>query len=249
MASPSGADQMPGSSRLANRYSPRSVSRKAWSAGVTTSRTISRIRSRSASDATLTIEGTIAWSIGTASIRSIWAMVRSVTIRGAVRPGGHPVAEELGVRGHVRGVGVQPRDERLEPLGRVGRLELGQLGEQLLGTAHLVHDPQLLEVLLVLLEVEGRDDHEHVPRDPGLGGEAVDRDGGRLLGGPLHQRAERGPAVRSRIGEAVRVARVAVDGRDGRLELEHGLPVAAGQVVDGRGERIGRCHGGVVLLV
>ena len=86
MESPSGADQMPGSSRLANRYSPRSVSRKAWSAGTTTSRTISRIRSRSASDATLTIEGTIAWSIGTASIRSIWAMVRSVTMRGAVRP-------------------------------------------------------------------------------------------------------------------------------------------------------------------
>ena len=54
--------------------------------GHTTSRTTSRIRSRSASDATLTIEGTIAWSIGTASIRSIWAMVRSVTMRGAVRP-------------------------------------------------------------------------------------------------------------------------------------------------------------------
>ena len=68
---------------------------------------------------------------------------------------GHAVAEELGVRGHERGVGVQPRDERLEPLGRVGRLELGQLGQQLLGAAHLVDDPQLLEVLVVLLEVEG----------------------------------------------------------------------------------------------
>ena len=56
------------------------------SAGITTSRTISRMRSRSASDATLTIEGMIASSIGTASIRSIWAIVRSVTIRGAVRP-------------------------------------------------------------------------------------------------------------------------------------------------------------------
>ena len=53
---------------------------------MTTSRTISRIRSRSASDATLTIEGTIAWSIGIASIRSSWAIVRSVTMRGAVRP-------------------------------------------------------------------------------------------------------------------------------------------------------------------
>ena len=30
--------------------------------------------------------GMIAWSIGMASIRSIWAMVRSVTIDGAVSP-------------------------------------------------------------------------------------------------------------------------------------------------------------------
>ncbi len=56
------------------------------SAGVTTSRTTSRIRSRSASDATLAIEGMIASSTGTASIRSIWAIVRSVTMRGAVSP-------------------------------------------------------------------------------------------------------------------------------------------------------------------
>ena len=117
------------------------------------------MRSRSASEATLTIEGTIAWSIGTASIRSIWAMVRSATMRGAVRPVAMPVAEELGVGGHVGRVGVQPRDERVEPLGRVGRLELGQLGQQLLGTAHLVHDPQLVEVLVVLLELQGGDDH------------------------------------------------------------------------------------------
>ena len=90
---------------------------------------------------------------------------------------------------------------------------------------------------------------QHVAGDPVLGREAVDRDRGRLVGGPLHQRAERGAALRPRVGEAVRVARVAVDGRDRRLELEDGLPEAVGEVVDGRGERIGRCHGGVVLLV
>ena len=80
-------------------------------------------------------------------------------MRGAVRPVAIPSRRMLGVGGHVRRIGVQPGDERLEPLGRVGRLELGQLGEQLLRTAHLVDDPQLLEALLVLLEVEGGDDH------------------------------------------------------------------------------------------
>ncbi len=44
------------------------------------------MRSRSASDAPSTLEGMIAASVGMASIRSIWAMVRSVTIEGAVRP-------------------------------------------------------------------------------------------------------------------------------------------------------------------
>jgi hypothetical protein len=38
----------------------------------------------------LTIEGTIADSIGSSSIRSIWAIVRSATIRGAVSPDSMP---------------------------------------------------------------------------------------------------------------------------------------------------------------
>ena len=88
------------------------------------------------------------------------------------QPGGEPVAQELGVGGHERRVGVQPGDERLEPLGRVGRLELGQLREELLRTAHLVDDPQLVEGLVVLLDLELRDDLEHVAGDPVLGGNA-----------------------------------------------------------------------------
>ena len=44
------------------------------------------MRSRSASEAPLTLDGTIACSIGISSMRSIWAIVRSVTIDGAVRP-------------------------------------------------------------------------------------------------------------------------------------------------------------------
>ena len=51
---------------------------------------MSRIRSRSASLAPWTLPGTIAWSIGMASIRSSWAIVRSVTIDGAVSPEPRP---------------------------------------------------------------------------------------------------------------------------------------------------------------
>ena len=145
--------------------------------------------------ATLTIDGTIADSIGTSSIRSIWAMVRSATMRGAVSPDAMPVAQDLGVGGHERRVGVEPGDERLEALGRVGRLELGQLRQELLRTAHLVDDAQLVEALVVLLDVELGDDLEHVPGDPVLGRQPVGVDGGRLGGGPLHQRpAARRPA-------------------------------------------------------
>ena len=75
---------------------------------------------------------------------------------------------------------MQPGDERLEALGRVDRLELGQLRQQLLRAAHLVDDAQLVEALVVLLDPELGDDLEHVAGDALLGREAVDRDGRRL---------------------------------------------------------------------
>ena len=191
--SPLGADQRPGSSRLAARYSPRSASRKARSAGIddVADDLADPLAVRLGRD--LDHRRDDRRSIGTASIRSIWAIVRSATMRGAVRPRGQPVAQDLGVGGHVGRVGVQPGDERLEPLGRVGRLELGQLRQQLLRTAHLVDDPQLVEVLVVLLDLEVGDDLEHVAGDPVLGRQAVGRDGGRLRGGPLHQRSRAPP--------------------------------------------------------
>ena len=95
--------------------------------------------------ATLTIDGTMADSIGTSSIRSIWAIVRSATIRGAVRPDASPSRRICGVGRHERRIGVEPRDERLEALGRVGRLELGELRQELLRAAHLVDDAELVE--------------------------------------------------------------------------------------------------------
>ena len=67
-----------------------------------------------------------------------------------------PVAQDLRVGGHERRIGVEPGDERLESLGRVGRLELGQLRQELLRAAHLVDDAELVEGLVVLLDLRAR---------------------------------------------------------------------------------------------
>ena len=91
-----------------------------------------------------------------ASIRSIWAMVRSVTIDGAVSPMPRPSRRMSALARHERRVGVQPGDEGLEALGRVDRLELGQLGQELLRAAHLVDDAELVEALVVLLDLRAR---------------------------------------------------------------------------------------------
>ena len=104
------------------------------------------------------------------------------------QPRGEAVAQDLGVRGHELGIGVESLEEGLEPLGRVGRLELGQLRQELLRPAHLVDDAQLVEALVVLLDAQLGDDDEHVAGDPLLGGQAVDRDGACLGGGPDQER-------------------------------------------------------------
>ena len=166
-------------------------------------------------------------------------MVRSVTIDGAVRPGPERLLEDVGVRGHERGVGAQALDERLEPLRRVDRLELGQLGHELLRAAHLVDDAQLVQALVVLLDVQLTDDLEHVAGDPLLGREALDRDGGGLGRGPLHELAGLGSTGGRRVLEAVRPAAVAVERGGRRIELEDPLPEPIGQVVDGRDGLVG----------
>ena len=120
-------------------------------------------------------------------------------------------------------------------LGRVGRLELGQLREELLRAAHLVDDPQLVEGLVVLLDLELGDDLEHVAGDPVLGRQAVGVDGRRLGRGALHQRSGAGPSVGTGILEPVGVAVVAVERRGRRIELEDRLPETVGEIVDGRG--------------
>ena len=184
--------------------------------------------------ATWTIDGTIADSIGH----------REHPLDLGDRPLGHDarrgqaaresLAQDLGVGGHERRVGVETGDERLEALRRVGRLELGQLGQELLRTAHLVDDPQLVEALVVLLDLQVGDDLEHVERDPVLGRQAIGRHRRRLGRGPLHQAPHRGASGRARVIETVGVALVAVERRGDRIELEERLPEAFGEGVDGR---------------
>ena len=152
------------------------------------------------------------------------------------------VAQDLRVGGHERRVGVESGDERLEPLGGVGRLELGQLRQELLRAAHLVDDAELVEGLVVLLDLELGDDLEHVAGDPVLGRQAVGRDRGRLGRGPLHQRPSAGPSLGTGVLEAVGVAVVAVERRGRRVELEDRLPEAVGEVVDRRRCGFGKGH-------
>ena len=137
------------------------------------------------------------------------------------------------------GIGVESLEERLEPLGCVGRLELGQLRQELLRSAHLVDDAQLVEALVVLLDAQLGDDDEHVAGDPLLGGQALDRDRACLGGGPVQEVARLGATGRARVLEAVGVAVVAVERGDRRIELENGLPEPFREVVDGRAGRLG----------
>ncbi len=130
------------------------------------------------------------------------------------QPRGEAVAQDVGVRGHELGIGVESLEEGLEPLGRVGRLELGQLRQELLRPAHLVDDAQLVEALVVLLDAQLGDDDEHVAGDPLLGGQAVDRDrpclgGGRGPGGraPWRDRPGSGPRGGRRSGRRRRTWR------------------------------------------
>ena len=92
-------------------------------------------------------------------------------------------------------------------------------GSELLRTAHLVDDPQLVEVLVVLLDPELGDDLEHVARDPVLGRQARGVDRARSAGRPLHERcASPARPVGAGVLEAVGVAFVAVDRRGGRVD-------------------------------
>src|SRR6185295_2444350 len=100
---------------------------------------------------------------------------------------------------------------------------------------------QLIEGLVVLLDLELRDDLEHVAGDPVLGGNAVRVNRGRLGSGALHERSSPRATFGARVLESIGVAVVAIERCGRRVELEDRLPEAVGEVVDGRG-RFGEGH-------
>ena len=156
MASPLGADQMPGSSRLAWRYSPRSVSRKAGIGRVDLVADdladpfavgVGRALDARGDDRLVDRDGQHPLELGDRPLGHD---------RRRRQPAAERLAQDVGVGGHERRVGVEPGDERLEPLGRVDGLELGQLGQELLRPVHLVDDPELVQALVVLLDPAAR---------------------------------------------------------------------------------------------
>ncbi len=141
---------------------------------------------------------------------------------------GHDV--EVGV--HERPVAADPRQEGVEALGRVRRLELGQLGEQRLRPRHLVDDLDLAIGQVVRLDRDLGHDLQHVARDPVLDRQALRRDRGGLAPDALHQPPLRGAPLGPGVVQAVVVALVAVDRGGQRRQPQHVLPVAGGDLVD-----------------
>jgi hypothetical protein len=146
----------------------------------------------------------------------------------------HAVAQDLGVCFHERRVCVQTSDEPIEPRRRVDALELRQPRKELLWAAHLIDDPQLVQRLVVLLDIQLGDDAENVAGDPFFGREAFGRDRCRLGGRSLHELASPGATFGSRILEPVVVALVTVERGGRRVELENGFPEALREVIDRR---------------
>ena len=158
------------------------------------------------------------------------------------QPRRHAVAQDPGVRGHVVAVGMDPGEEGIEPGRGVGGLERGELRQCLLRTAHLVHDAQLVDVLVVLLDPELGHHAKHVAGDPLLGRQVSGRDCVNLGQRLLHEPARRRAALRAGIVQAVGVAFVAVHGRGDRIELEDRFPEAIRQRVDAGIGSIGIRH-------
>ena len=223
----SGADQRPGSSRrrgevvAAERLEERR-GRPDRRASRTTSRT--RSRSRLGRDRDHRRDRPPTRSGPRASARSGRS---SAPRRCAARSGpeASAVAQDLGVRGHERRVGVEPGEERLEALGRVGRLELGQLRAGAAGgrpsgrrprswwrrwsSSSIWRSAMTSSMSRVIRSSVGR---------PSVAMAAASRRR------PLHERPGAGAAGRARVLEPVGVALVAVERGGRRIELEDRLP-------------------------
>ncbi len=154
-------------------------------------------------------------------------------------PAGAPLGEQVHVGIHVRPIRLEPRHQPVEPVRRVRALELDHLGEERLGSAHLVDRGQQVRPGVRLLQPEMADHVDHVARDALLHREAVGGDRLDLRDRALPERPGGGASGWARIVEEVRIALIPVDrGRRRRL-AEEPLPEAVGEGVDGS---LGRGH-------
>ncbi len=150
------------------------------------------------------------------------------------QPRGHAVHQQLAVRRHEAVVGTETRLEALESLGRVGRLEHRDLGEERLRAGHLVDDPEQVGPLVLLDDPELAHHPDHVEGDPVLERLLGGIDRGGLGEGRDHERPTAGPTLRARILEPVVVALVAVHRGRRRVVLEDRLPEPIGEAIDRR---------------
>ena len=182
-----------------------SASRYRRSAGYTTSRT-TRARARGPRPRRpSTGDGMTASSIGVSTSRRSWSIVRSATIRAAVRPDAR-ASWRISMFASMNGPYARSRSsQRSRPSGRVGVLERRDLRQQRLGPVDLVHGADLVRAQrLVALGEAGEElsmprvtvlDRERVvgdrPRRVGCGADgpicqparpSTDRAGGRRSG-------------------------------------------------------------------
>ncbi len=146
---------------------------------------------------------------------------------------GQRLTQQLPVVGHVLRVRVEAGEEQLQPLRRVGRLELAELGQQRLRAAHLVDDLERVDPLVIEDDEDLADHAQDVARDPVLDIEALVRDRGCGVAHVLGEAASVGAADRARVRQAIVEARVAIDRRADRVERLEALPEAVGELVDG----------------
>ena len=161
-----------------------------------------------------------------ASARSC-SIVRSATIRAAVRPERRPSAMMSMWASMYAPYARMPRQPGVEALGRVGGLELRQLGEQRLRAVDLVDGEHLVEREVVGLDRRLGDDLEDVAGDPVLVGRPSGGTRRGLAPHPLHQPPRLGAALGPGVVEPVVVALVAVDRRRRRRQAR-GRPPSSG---------------------
>jgi hypothetical protein len=171
--------------------------------------------------------------MGTESIRSSWCDRSLGDDPGRGQSTRHPFAQDVALGSDPGRVRVKPGNERLEPLRRIGRLELAELGQERLRATDLVDDAQLVHPPVVLFDRDVTEQSEHVAGDAVLHGQPVDGDRFGLGPSLLREASKPRASIGSRIVEAVVVTVVAIHGRRDRTELQKRFPEPIGEGIDG----------------